>query len=137
MAAAHKKVASHFLLRFYVPMILVFCFFSIKTFAAALVRAFSSHCTLLIWWVGPTHIDKRRVYGLPVAINIARFIAFCRKLEYGRFRCIFAYISMTIRARDFKFAGTPVLKLQLAMVASTKKSFPVHYMLGFLVEGHI
>ena len=48
------------------------------------------------------HIDKRRVYGLSVAMNVARFIAFCGKLEYGRSGCIFAYISMTTRARDFK-----------------------------------
>ena len=40
---------------------LVFCFFSIETFAAALIRTFNSHCTLLIsmWWAGPTHIDKQ------------------------------------------------------------------------------
>ena len=56
-----------------------------------------------------------------------RFIAFCGKLEYGRSGCIFAYISMTIRARGFKFAGTPVLRLQLAMVALTQKSFSAHY----------
>ena len=83
---------------------LVFCFFSIETFAAALVRAFSSHCTLLIWWAGPTHIDKRCVSG-----------------------CIFAYISMTTQARNFKFAGTPVQKLHLAMVALTQKIFSAHY----------
>ena len=96
-------------------------------FAAALVRAFNSHCTLLIWWAGPTHIDKWRVYGLPVAMNVARFIAFCGKLEYSRSRCIFAYISMTTRARGFKFAGTPVQRLQLAMVALTQKLFSAHY----------
>ena len=60
-------------------------------------------------------------------MNVARFIAFCRKLEYGRPECIFAYISMTTRARDFKFAGTPVQKLQLAMVALTQKSFSAQY----------
>ena len=60
-------------------------------------------------------------------MNVARFIAFCGKLEYGRSRCIFAYISMTTRARDFKFAGTPVQRLQLAMVALTQKSFSVQY----------
>ena len=53
-------------------------------------------------------MDKQRVYGLPVAINVARFIAFCGKLEYSRSGYIFAYISMTTQARDFKFAGTPV-----------------------------
>ena len=73
------------------------------------------------------HIDKRRVYRLPVAMNVARFIAFCGKLEYGRSGCIFAYISVTTRARDFKFAGTPVQRLQLAMVALTQKSFPAQY----------
>ena len=73
------------------------------------------------------HIDKRHVYGLPVAMNVARFIAFCGKLEYGRSGCIFAYISMTTRARDFKFAGTPVQRLQLAMVALTQKSFSAQY----------
>ena len=103
---------------------LVFCFFSIETFAAALVRAFSSHCTFLIWWVGPTHIDKRRVYRLPVAMNVVCFIAFCGKLEYGQSRSIFAYISMTIWARGFKFAGTPVQRLQLAL---TQKSFSAQY----------
>ena len=60
-------------------------------------------------------------------MNVARFIAFCGKLEYGRSGCIFAYISMTTRARDFKFAGTPVQRLQLAMVALTKKSFSAQY----------
>ena len=73
------------------------------------------------------HIDKRRVYGLPVAMNVARFIAFCGKLEYGRSGCIFAYISMTTRARDFKFAGIPAQRLQLAMVALTQKSFSAQY----------
>ena len=34
---------------------------------------------------------------------------------------------MTKRARDFKFAGTPVQRLQLAMVALTQKSFSAHY----------
>ena len=60
-------------------------------------------------------------------MNVARFIAFCGKLEYGRSGCIFAYISMTTRARDFKFAGTPVQRLQLAMVALTQKSFSAQY----------
>ena len=60
-------------------------------------------------------------------MNVACFIAFCRKLEYGRPECIFAYISMTTRARDFKFAGTPVQRLQLAMVALTQKSFSAQY----------
>ena len=73
------------------------------------------------------HIDKRRVYGLPVEMNVARFIAFCGKLEYGRSGCIFAYISMTTRARDFKFAGTPVQRLQLAMVTLTQKLFSAQY----------
>ena len=80
-------------------------------------------------------MDKWRVYGLPIAMNIAHFIAFCGKLEYGRSGCIFAYISMTTQARDFKFAGTPVQKLQLAMVALTQKLFQ-RITLGFLVEGH-
>ena len=60
-------------------------------------------------------------------MNVARFIAFCGKLEYGRSGCIFAYISVTTRARDFKFAGTPVQRLQLAMIALTQKSFSVQY----------
>ena len=60
-------------------------------------------------------------------MNVARFIAFCGKLEYGRSGCIFAYISMTTRARDFKFAGTPVQRLQLAMVTLTQKSFSAQY----------
>ena len=60
-------------------------------------------------------------------MNVARFIAFCGKLEYGRSECIFAYISMTTRARDFKFAGTPVQRLQLAMVTLTQKSFSAQY----------
>ena len=60
-------------------------------------------------------------------MNVARFIAFCGKLEYGRSGCIIAYISMTTRARDFKFAGTPVQRLQLAMVALTQKSFLAQY----------
>ena len=34
---------------------------------------------------------------------------------------------MTTRARDFKFAGTPVQMLQLAMVALTQKSFSAQY----------
>ena len=68
--------------------------------------------------------DKRR---LPVAMNVVRFIAFCGKLEYGRSGCIFAYISMTTQARDFKFAGTPIQRLQLAMVALTQKSFSAQY----------
>ena len=62
-----------------------------------------------------------------MSMNVARFIAFCGKLEYGRSGCIFAYISMTTRARDFKFAGTPVQRLQLAMVALTQKSFSAQY----------
>ena len=60
-------------------------------------------------------------------MNVARFIAFCGKFEYGRSGCIFAYISMTTRARDFKFAGTLVQRLQLAMVALTQKSFSAQY----------
>ena len=60
-------------------------------------------------------------------MNVARFIAFCGKLEYGQSGCIFAYISMTTRARDFKFAGTSVQRLQLVMVALTKKSFSAQY----------
>ena len=51
----------------------------IETFAGSLIRMFSSHCMLLIW--GPMHMDKQHVYGLPVAINVARFIAFCGKLK--------------------------------------------------------
>ena len=62
-------------------------------------------------------------------MNVARFIAFRGKLEYGRSGCIFAYISMTTRARDFKFAGTPVQRLQLAMVTLTQKSFSAQYAL--------
>ena len=69
-------------------------------------------------------------------MNVPRFIAFCGKLEYGRSGYIFAYISMTARARDFKFAETPVQRLQLAMVALTQNHFQRN-MLGFLVEGHI
>ena len=70
---------------------LVFCFFSIETFAAAHVLLRSSiqqplHASDLMG--GPTHIDKRRVYGLLVAMNVARFIAFCGKLEYGQSGCI-------------------------------------------------
>ena len=76
---------------------------------------------------GAKHIDKRHVYGLPVAMNVVRFIASCGKLEYGRSGCIFAYISMTTRARDFKFAETPVQRLQLAMVVLTQKSFSAQY----------
>ena len=60
-------------------------------------------------------------------MNVARFIAFCGKFEYGRSGCIFVYISMTTRARDFKFAGTPVQRLQLAMVALAQKSFSAQY----------
>ena len=60
-------------------------------------------------------------------MNVVRFIAFCGKLEYGRSGCIFAYISMTTWARDFKFAGTPARRLQLAMVALTQKSFSAQY----------
>ena len=60
-------------------------------------------------------------------MNVAHFIALCGKLEYGRSGCIFTYISMTTWARDFKFAGTPVQRLQLAMVALTQKSFSAHY----------
>ena len=60
-------------------------------------------------------------------MNVARFIAFCGKQEYGRSRCIFAYISMTTRAGHFKFAVTPVQRLQLAMVALTQKSFSAQY----------
>ena len=60
-------------------------------------------------------------------MNVACFIAFCGKLEYGRSGCIFAYISMTTPARDFKFAGTPAQRLQLAMVALTQKSFSAQY----------
>ena len=60
-------------------------------------------------------------------MNVARFIVFCGKLEYGRSGCIFAYISMTTRAKDFKFAGTSVQRLQLAMVALTQKSFSAQY----------
>ena len=62
-------------------------------------------------------------------MNVARFIAFCGKLEYGRSGCIriFAYISVTTRARDFTFAGTPVQRLQLAMVALTQKLFSAQY----------
>ena len=60
-------------------------------------------------------------------MNVARFIAFCGKLEYGRSGCMFAYISMTTRARDFKFVGTPVQRLQLTMVALTQKSFSAQY----------
>ena len=34
---------------------------------------------------------------------------------------------MTTRARDFKFAGTLVQRLQLAIVALTQKSFSAQY----------
>ena len=34
---------------------------------------------------------------------------------------------MTTRARDFKFAGTPAQRLQLAIVALTQKSFSAQY----------
>ena len=60
------------------------------------------------------------------------FLQFCvptifGKLEYGRSGYTFAYTSMITRARDFKFAGTQFQRLQLAMVALTQKSFPVHH----------
>ena len=58
-------------------------------------------------------------------MKVVHFVVFYGKLECSRSGCIFAYISMTTRARDFKFAGTPVQRLQLAMVALTQKSFPV------------
>ena len=70
-------------------------------------------------------------------MNVARFIAFCGKLEYGRSGCIFAYISMTTQARDFKFAGTPVQRLQLAMVTLTQKSFLAQYALFSRGGSHI
>ena len=43
---------------------------------------------------------------------------------------------MTTRARDFKFAGAIVQRLQLVMVALTQKFFRC-IMHGFLVDGHI
>ena len=47
-------------------------------------------------------MDKQRVYGLLVKMNVACFIVFCGKIVYGQSGCIFAYNSMTTRARDFK-----------------------------------
>ena len=44
---------------------------------------------------------------------------------------------MTTRARDFKFAGTPVQRLQLAMVALTQKSFSAQYAWFSLGGSHI
>ena len=82
------------------------------------------------------YIDKRRVYRLPVAMNVAHFIAFCGKLEYGRSGCIFTYISMPTWASDFKFAGTPVQRLQLAMDTLTQ-SFSAHYAWFTHGESHI
>ena len=137
MAAAHKKVASHFFLQFCVPTIfrnasLLLLFDRNVRCCSRLSVQQPLHASDLMG--GANAIDKRRVYGLPVAMNVARF--HCGKLEYGRSGCIFAYISMTTRARDFKFAGTPVQRLQLAMVALTQKSFLAQYA-WFLVEGHI
>ena len=50
-------------------------------------------------------------------------------------RVNFAHISMTTRARDFKFAGAIGQRLYLVMVALTQKFF-LRIMLGLLVEGH-
>ena len=47
-------------------------------------------------------------------------IAFSAKVRYGRSSCIY-HTSITTQARDFKFAGAPVQRLQLAMVALTQK----------------
>ena len=51
-AAACENVASYLFLWFDVLslMTLAFCFFSIETFATALVRALSGHGILLILW---------------------------------------------------------------------------------------
>ena len=70
-------------------------------------------------------------------MNVAHFIAFCGKFEYRRSGSIFAYISMTTRARDFKFDGAPVQRLQLAMLTLIKKNHFQRNMLCFLVEDHV
>ena len=64
------------------------------------------------------------------------FIAiFLQNSEYGQSGYIFAHISMTTRARDFKFAGAIVQRLLLVMVALTQNIFQ-RIMHGFLVDGH-
>ena len=65
---------------------LVYCLFSIEIFVAALVQAFSSHCTLLILRAKPMYIDKWRVYGLSVA---ACFVENLSTVDPGVFLLIY------------------------------------------------
>ena len=90
---------------------LVFLFFSIETLAAALVRAFWQSASSLTWWAESRIYHKWRVYGLGRATYVAMFIAIFAKLYYGQSVYIFAHISMTTRARDFKFARAIVQRL--------------------------
>ena len=60
-------------------------------------------------------------------------------IECSMFHCVKLEIRVPIspclhRLRDFKFAGTPVQRLQLAMVNVTQFQ---RIMLSFLMEGHI
>ena len=89
---------------------LALSFFSTETFATALFQAFNGLGTVLILWVWSTLIDNRRMYRLLLAINVTRFIV-SAKVEHSQSGCIFAYISTTARARDFRFAGAVVQRL--------------------------
>ena len=59
----------------------IFSFFSIETASAALVRAFWQPSSSLTLWAGPRVFNKRRVYGLPLAMYVAMFhCIFCKTL---------------------------------------------------------
>ena len=67
---------------------------------------------------------------------VAMFHRVCCYFYYGQSGYILAHISMTTRARDFKFAGAIVQRLYLVMVALLKIGCQRN-MVGFVTEGHI
>ena len=90
-----------------------------------------SHCNLALpiiciqnslWSNNPTYMYIELVY---VESN----------QRHGRCNCMiisfiasaYAYISITTRARDFKFEGAAVQRLQLVMVALTQNRLSAHY----------
>ena len=134
MAATHKKVAILYL-RSLETLVLLLFDRNVHRYSRSSVQQ-PLHASDLVGGAN-TCINKRCVYRLLVAMNVAHFIAFCGKLEYGRSGCILAYISLSTRARGFKFAGTPVQRLHLAMVALTQKSFSAHFAWFYCGGSHI
>lgn len=86
-----------------------------KMLTTAHIRAFSAHKAISPCGRGlHRYTHERQVHGNLLGKLI-------RGSQSGCININFAYISIIILARHFKFTGAPVQRLQLAMVALTSK----------------